>query len=162
MDKPSQSSPLTRTFHLVLALEAAKRLGRPQPSVEAAAVGSEGDNFPTDFPWGELARDTRAPVTTPLPKVTPLNFSAKNNFSPKEARALVGQRQAGARHTRAAPSLPLQAGRFSLGPSSCDPRGAAGASGRGPLPSAQLVWAPGAGWAASPRRPAAQRGPGRD
>ena len=48
--KPSQSSPLTRTFHVVLALEAARRLRRPQPSVEAAAVGSEVGNCPTDFP----------------------------------------------------------------------------------------------------------------
>ena len=49
MDRPSQSSPLTHTFQLVLALEVAKRLRRPQSSLEATSVGKEVGNFPKDF-----------------------------------------------------------------------------------------------------------------
>lgn len=157
MDKPSQSSPLTRTCHVVLALEAAKRLRRPQPSLEATGVGSEAGNSPTDFLKGELARGTRAPVTTPLPKVTPFNFSAKNNFSPKEAGAL-GSRVPSTL-ALSSPSLWNLAGSARV--LRLRPAWRGGGEGARALPSAQLLSAPGAGWAttrlATPRHSA---GPG--
>ena len=102
-------------------------------------------------------------MTTPLPKVIPFNFSAKNNFSPKETRAPLGAAARRCPSTLALfLSFPLEPGRFNLG-SSRDPRvgveemGARAAALRTcPLGSQGRL-----GYD-SPGDPAEQRGPGRD